>query len=325
MNYRRFAIAAMAAAAVISCEKTVDERYFSGKQGVELEVKIPGVRTKSEGTDNENNVNDIQIFVFDHNKMLEAYATGEGDETSITLSCSTGQKEIVALVNARPLSDVKSVTDLESRKTNLSDNTFNSFVMEGRVSATLKANSAVEVDVARIAARVAVTEIAVDFELNQHDEQTFQIKSMYLINVAGERTFLNSSKPDRWYNKMKKEADAPSITGVTLDETYATVMSPYSDVHYLYCYPNPTANDVIGGAWSARYTRLVVEAELGGKLYYYPVTLKDGIKSNTSYEIKMKITRPGSSSPDKPVDSMSAGFTVNVLPWSDAAVVEETI
>ena len=325
MNFRNLALAAIAAAALMGCEKTNDEQIPDGKTGVELEVKIPIVHTRSIGTDNEDKVNDVQIFVFDHNKMLEAYAKGSGTEASITLSCTTGQKEVVALVNAKPLSDVKSLTDLESRKTNLSDNAFDSFVMEGKVSATLKASSAVEVDVARIAARVAVTEVAVDFELNQHDEQTFQIRSMYLINVAGERTYLNSSKPDKWYNKMKKESDAPAITGLTLEDAYASVTTPYAEARYLYCYPNPTASDVSGGAWSARFTRLVVEAELGGKLYYYPVSLKDGIKSNTSYEIKMKITRPGSTSPDKPIDSMTAGFIVNVLPWSDAAIVEETI
>ena len=325
MNFRNFALAALAAAALISCEKTNDEMSLSDSGSVELEVKIPDVHTKSEGTENEDKVNNIQVFVFDHNRMLEAYASGDGNGGSIVISCSTGQKEVIALVNAMPLTDVKSVTDLETRKTTLADNSFNSFVMEGRTTATLKASSVVEVDVSRIAARIAVTEVAVDFELEQHNEQTFQIKSMYLINVAGERTFLTLSAPDRWYNKMKKESDAPSITCVTMEDAYATVMAPYKDPQYLYCYPNPTTSDVSGGAWSARFTRLVVEAELGGKLYYYPVTLKDGIKSNTSYEIQMKITRPGSSSPDKPVDSMTAGFSVKVLPWKDAALVEEII
>ena len=72
-------------------------------------------------------------------------------------------------------------------------------------------------------------------------------------------------------------------------------------------------------------TRLVVEAELDGKLYYYPVTFKDGIASNMTYDVKIKITRLGSSSPDLPVDSVSAGFTVEVQPWGEVTEVEEII
>ena len=325
MNIRMLTFAAAAAAVFAGCEKNHEEGFTGDGKAVELEVRLPDVQTKAEGMENENKVKNVQVFVFDHNKMLEAYASGDGSEGSLTVSCSTGQKEVVALVNARPLADVKSLTDLESRKTQLSDNEYDSFVMEGRVKPTLKASSSVEVDVFRIAARVALTEVAVDFELDQHDEQVFQIKSAYLINVAGERNYLNPLKPDKWYNKMKKENDAPAMTGVTVADAYVTVSKPFTDVKYMYCYPNPTVEDVIGGSWSARFTRLVVEAELGGKLYYYPVTLKDGIKSNTSYEVKMKITRPGSSSPDKPVDSMTAGFTVDVQPWDDGVVVDETI
>ena len=325
MNFRKFALAALAASAFISCEKNHEGQGEFVSESVELEVKIPYVGTRSDGTENEDRINNVQVFVFDHNKMLEAYASEDGAENSIVISCSTGQKEVVALVNAIPLADVKSVADLEARKTSLSDNTFDSFVMEGRTITTLQTNSSVEVSVSRIAARVVVTEVSVDLEMDQLNSQTFQIKSMYLINVAGERTFLKASEPAKWFNKMQKESDAPSITEVTLTDAYATVTAPYSEPQYMYCYPNPTASDVSGGPWSARFTRLVVEAELGGKLYYYPVSLKEGINSNTSYEIKMIITRPGSSSPDKPVDSMTAGFTVKVLPWNDATLVEEII
>lgn len=319
-------LAAMSVAAVFAgCGKNDEVLPSVGKDAVELEVRINGAQTKVEGTEDENKVHNVQIFIFDHNGMLEAYASGDGSQPTVSLSCSTGQKEIIALVNAKPHGDVRSLTDLEGRRTDLSDNRTDSFVMEGRLPMSITENTSTQIDVFRIAARVTLSEIAVDFGLEQHNGQTFQIKSVYLVNVAGDRTFLQPTQPGQWYNRMMKENDAPSLTGVALLDAFASVSKPYTDDVVLYCYPNPVAADVCGGMWSPRLTRLVVEAELGGKNYYYPVTLKDGVTSNMTYDVRMKITRPGSSSPDKPVDSVNAGFTVEVQPWGGVSEVEETI
>ena len=323
MNTKLLFTAFMAVAVMTGCCKDYMELDIPEGKTVNLEVRLPSQQTRAVGTDEENKINDLQVFVFDHNGMLEAYDRADG--SSLSLSCSSGVKEVVALVNAGPLSDVVSLVDLEGRRSGLADNSPGSFVMEGRATPTLRASSTVVVPVSRLAARVALTEVAVDFELAQHNSQTFQIKAVYLLNVAGDRTYLTATRPDVWYNKMTKDSAAPSITGVTLTNAYVTSSTPYNTVHYLYGYPNPTTSDVSGGSWSARFTRLVVEAELGGKLYYYPVTLEGGLKSNTSYDVKLKITRPGSSSPDKPVDSVTASFSVEVQPWNDGISVNETI
>ena len=117
MNFRNFVMAALTVAAFAGCEKNFEGVDSEGNESVELSVRISGTQTKSEGTQNENNVKTVQIFVFDHNKMLEAYTAGDGSQGVYSISCSTGQKEVVALVNAKPLTDVKSMTDLEGRKT----------------------------------------------------------------------------------------------------------------------------------------------------------------------------------------------------------------
>lgn len=324
MNFRRIFWAAAAVVLSVSCnENEVVDHEMYGDKNICLEVRLPSADTKVTGTEDENKINSLQVFVFDHNGMLEAYA--QGTSQSLSLSCSSGVKEVVALVNAKELTDVISLVDLEGRRTYLSDNSADSFVMEGRATPTLRADSTVDIPVFRIASRVALTEVAVDFELSQHNKQTFQIMAVYLVNVAGDRTYLNGTGPETWHNKMARESGAPSLTGVTLTDAYASVSSPYDKVHYLYSYPNPTKSDVSGGSWSARFTRLVVEAKLGGKLYYYPVNLEDGLKSNTAYDVKLKITRPGSSSPDKPVDNVTASFSVSVQPWNDGVAVDETI
>ena len=299
MKIRMSLAAVWVAAAFVGCVKNDEVLPLAEDEAVELEIKINGAMTKVAGTDDENKVHDVQIFIFDHNGMLEAYASGDESQSSVSLSCSTGQKEIVALVNAMPHGDVKSLN--------------------------LTSNAVTQIDVSRIASRVRVSEISVDFGLDQHDSRTFQIKSVYLVNVAGDRNFLKPVQPGKWYNRMMRENDAPSITGVSLIDAFASVSKPYADDIVLYCYPNPTKVDANGGEWSPRMTRLVVEAELDGKLYYYPVSFKDGMASNMTYDVKIKITRLGSSSPDVPVDSVSAGFTVEVQPWGEVTEVEEII
>lgn len=288
----------------------------------ELAVNVPFGMTKVEGTADENAVNDLQVFVFDHNGMLEAYA--HEDRNSVSLSCSSGNKEVVALVNERPLEDVVSLTDLKGRTSFLSDNSIGSMVMEGKETIQMRASTSMSLPVSRLASRITISGISVDFELDQHDSQPFQIKSIYLLNVAGDRTYLTPTKPGLWHNKVFRESGTPPVAEINLTDVYVDAGTPYNVVHHLYCYPNPTSSDESGGVWTPRKTRLVVEAELGGKKYYYPVTLKD-LQSNTAYTVKMKITRPGSSQPDKPVDSQTASFTVSVAPWEDGTVLNETI
>lgn len=322
MNFNLIAAVTAVVCLAAGCEGGIspDDDSESGK--IRLEIAVPVHETKVEGSAEENAVRNLQVYVFDHNGMLEAY--GYEDAESLSLSCSSGQKEVVALVNASRLDDVVSLVDLEGRKSYLSENRVGSFVMEGRESATLRASSSLRIPVRRIAARVALAGISVDFALDQHNSQNFQVKSIYLLNVAGDRNYLTPTRPGKWHNRIFRESDSPEVVGVNLTNVFITPSSPYNKVHYFYCYPNPTASDESGGVWTPRKTRLVVEAELGGKTYYYPVTL-DGIVSNSASTVTMKITRPGSSSPDKPVDSQTAGFTVFVQPWDDGFTVNESI
>ena len=78
-------------------------------------------------------------------------------------------------------------------------------------------------------------------------------------------------------------------------------------------------------AWTPRHTRLVVEASVGGQVYYYPITLPT-IDGNTICTInELTITRLGTSTPD--VDSVigSVSFEITVAPWKNETVQSVTI
>ena len=63
---------------------------------------------------------------------------------------------------------------------------------------------------------------------------------------------------------------------------------------------------------------------MGGETVYYPISLPE-VKQNTVYEVTLKITRPGSDSPDVPVSGHAVEFKIEVQDWITGGVIEEVI
>jgi hypothetical protein len=187
-------------------------------------------------------------------------------------------------------------------------------MMSGEITEELTASTTVTMPVERLAARIAVSQVSTDFELEAHQSLSFEIRSIYLINVAGEKAYLQDNTPTIWYNKNKYEAGtSPSFLYDVVTSGRIEGGDSYDTEHYFYCYPNATATK----------TRLVIEAEVGGYTYYYPVTL-NAIDANTAYTYNLTITRLGSDSPDIPVADGTVNFTVTVVDWVEQNV-QETI
>ena len=319
---RKLYFAAFAAAALTACNEHVIELSDESVGKVELGVTLPAAMTKVSGASSENDVNDLQIFVFDDSGSLEAY--GHTASTSLTLNCFPGSKTVVALVNAPALSNVTSYSELTATSSALSDNAVSSLVMEGEVPVDLKASTSVTVPVERIVAKVTLTKIVNALELDYHRKMTFAVTSVYLINVAGDKLYLTDSEPKDWFNKMKYVSGSLSFLWQSLGDEVISNDATYSTPHYFYCYPNHTETGHNDGVWEPRFTRLVVQATLGGETYYYPVTLPR-VDQNTAYDISLTVTRPGSDSPDKPVDTQAAEFKIQVVDWADGGDINEVI
>ena len=99
---RKICFAAFAAAALLSCsEKNADLPHVEeNSELVTFSVSVPGLDTKSTGgsADDEKTINSLQVFVFNQHGVYEASARADKGEVSIT--CTAGQKRLVALVNA---------------------------------------------------------------------------------------------------------------------------------------------------------------------------------------------------------------------------------
>lgn len=324
MKNELLVMAVLASSAVLAgCSDNNAEAAFVTEDNVALTVTISDALTRISGVPSgEDSVSDLQILVFDSKGTLETYKHGTGN--SISLTCTSGEKHIAAFVNYGRQVSVGNIGGLTAVTTDLADNQTGNLVMAGEKSVVLTASGNVDVSVKRVAARIGISRIENAMMLDQHRKMSFEVKAVYLVNVAGDKMFFSESEPGSWYNKTTVEEGTPSFLYDAVEDGLVASGNAYTGAHYFYSYPNHTEHDVSGGEWCARKTRLVVEASLDGTTYYYPLTLDD-VESNTAYSYELKITRPGSLSPDVPVDDAVAGVTVKVEDWVELPSVFETI
>ena len=154
------------------------------------------------------------------------------------------------------------------------------------------------------------------------------------INLGQSSTYTVS----HWYNQRGYQS-SNNLGAVTYDSVNQTIASgaTNSTAHYFYAMPNNKAA-AVGGPWTPRGSKLVIQCEIAGQLYDYPITLPD-LQSNYSYEIDLvTITRPGNvddgNEPDdshpgdtdeeKPVVGFDQGFSITVKNWTVVKITDGT-
>ena len=288
----------------------------------ELTVGIATGMTRSTTitAEDEVKVNNLQVFVF-RGDALDAYGVAD-NASSVTVSCTKGDREVYAVVNAPDLKDIATKTDLLAAKSALTDNDESNFVMFGKTDATLPSELPVNVEVDRMVSKVVLKTVNRAFTSAALAALDFSIDEIFITNVAGDVNYGLTDNPVEWYNKMDYSSELAMFTH---DAPAASVANEeaYSTQHTFYCYPNKAA-DSDAASWSPRRTRLVLKTTLGTDTYYYPVTLPE-LENNKSYELELTITRPGSDNADMPVSFEDCAFEITVKPWTVVPVTDGII
>ena len=333
---RKLYLAAVAAVAFAACNDPVLNESENLQGCVKLDLSLSSGETKSVGTNDENRISNVQIFVFDDSGSIEAYKQEKYTNQTVLSSaktfidCVPGSKKIVAVVNAPEMSDVKSYDDLNAKTSFLADNGTRNFQMIGETDLDVVAATEITIPVSRIAAKITIASITNNMSLDYYKEMSFSITNIFMLNVAGSTGYLEDKEPENWYNMMRWEdngslrymLDRNNSTPITVNYSESVTLTQEQEHAY---YPNSTETDSSDQeTWCPRYTRLVLEARLGSEVYYYPVSIPN-IERNTAYEVHLTVTRPGSLLPDVPVDVVAVSITVNVVEWNDAAKINETI
>lgn len=311
----------LAALAFCACSKSV-ENYSSEKDGevVELNFSVPVKATKASGNVAEDAVERLQVFVFGKDGQVQS--SGISEENSLKLTCTTGEKQIAAVVNASPLSGVNTLEQLQTKMSDFGDNTLGGFVMSGLKPETLTASGSVTVPVSRLVSKVKLSSVTNSFLLSQHQAMDFRLVSVFLTNAPEQTGYFYASQSNQMINDGVSDID--DIIADSGDLLYdelgdvAVAMGKTTEVdNFLYCYPN--MKSVAG-----KPAYLVVQTRLGNGIYYYSVELPK-MESNKCYSVSLTVTMPGSLTPDVPVKKEDAVFSVSVTDWAGNVDVDETI
>lgn len=303
---KKFCYAAMAAVAAVSCcEKSVElPEYEESEELVTFSVSVPGAETKNVGTAIEKTVNSLQVIVFNKHGLYEtsSYVT----RSTVDLTCTAGEKRLIALVNANKEDNIKNVDDLASRPLYLRETGEGDLVMLGDTTMTVSAGAPITIDVSYLSAKISLTSVSLQFEDEQHKDLACDVKAVFLTNVAGDRKYMTPSTPSVWFNEGAY--DSTNTLPFLHDwVNYGQLVSgekQYNTKHYFYCYPNETDTK----------TRLVIETEIEGQTYYYPIELKKVVENN-EYSYSVILTRFGTDRPDGSLDKGSYSVKVSMKSW----------
>ena len=336
-----------------ACSKTEDPvpgRADSPDRGsVELTVRLgaPDTKVAAQTAANEKMIRNVQVFVFragsgpDAGALEIAGSAGFGTEldvstgsySGLTLKCSTGEREIWAVVNdardrtAGPEA-VSTKEELLAVMHRLADARKDKLLMVGTSGArTLHEGKAeIAVEVRRMAASVILESVKNDFVAPAWRKSgVFRVEDCYLLNVPGQTNLGGTTEPstlaaEAWLARLAAEKGICDA-GMIYDRVEPKIVDySASDTtpHTFYAYPNNCAPNE-DATWVPRATLLVLEASLyDGRdwtKYYYPVLLDKGLAANRQYKVGLTIHRPGSLDPNVPVRFEDVTPVIQVSDW----------
>ena len=215
--------------------------------------------------------------------------------------------------------------DLTDGTADLFDNAFDAPVMFGRADLSVSSEDTPAIAVERLVCKAGIRKISVDFTDPTLAGQAFVLKRIFLTNCCrlgrygSDRAWedLPESESD-WYHPMGHELSGNALLTASGLETPITPQTPCLIPHDFLYYPNPTGleADTHDNTWSPRCTRLVIEAQIGNRTCYYPVTLPPVPRNRTCIVEEVIIRRAGSSDPEQVVpDAVEIAFSATVQPW----------
>ena len=284
----------------------------------------------------EGRVDRWTLLLYRDGKLVDVGTSGS--KSSIQRSLEAGSYTAYAVANPpssfRPES-YSTLSKFSSAECDLRDNNPFKLVMFGSrtISVPIQNSRPQTIGVNRLVAKVGIRKISIGFTDPNLQSRTFRLKAIYLTNCYG-KTLLRNDKEasmidadaSHWYNRMGFHSDS-GVDNLLVDQginASITASSPYEQEHHFYCYPNQADRDSRSEDWSIRHTRLVLEAVISGKTYFYSITLP-AMQRNKTYIVEEAIIRKlGSNDPEKDEPgSIDVIFDTSIGDWGPSYTVNE--
>ena len=310
-----------------------------GPGSVEVVFSVLGETTRATGTDGEAAVDSWTLLLYRDGRLAEAGASSSGSPIRKTLPA--GDYTAYAVVNPPASFDpagFPAPAALAGAESALGDNAPGRLVMAGRRTVTVPVpdGSVQRIGVDRLVCKAGIRKVSVQFENPDLAARPFRLRGIYLTNCYGKSRYGSDWTADDilsttsvWYNRMgfHSETGVDGLLAETGLDIPVTADRPHTQEHVFYFYPNPlpASADTRSGTWSRRKTRLVLEAQIGERTYYYPVTLPESQRNRTYLIEEAVIRKLGSLDPEKDEPgAIDITFSTSPDDWSPAYNVTET-
>lgn len=334
---RLFLLCAVAGIAAVSCNKDMDiqpSQQDAPKEKLEVLVGLSNVdltitetRADLTATSAEKKVDDAYVLVYNASGNLVDYKAWSG--SSVKFALEAGNYKFFAIINTGATSMPATVTALNALKGTLKAD-LSGFTMLGSTEKTIATGTEkFSISAKRLASKVVFKDLKVNFSSTSLQAAGMTLNAVYLINAAGEMTFAsmlggNLAAPGLWYNQLKyAQNDCDSYLyagGLNLSAAHGSTKNVNKT---FYAYPNGTASDAHGGSWSARKTRLVLEATVDGSKCYYPFTF-DTLEPNKIYTVNsITVTRKGVANPDDVWNDNEVSGDLTIDDWTNGGEFSE--
>lgn len=312
---------------------TEDEGLCDSVFSIRGTTKVTGASDAS-----ETNVQRWAVMLFDAgNPAAWYYATSDGS-ADITCTVRKGRPyRAYAIVNYPPdfsPSLIQGEGHLLQFSSTLSSNTDNALVMFGSKQLPVLPSGTTSIPLQRLCSKVAINKISVSMEDPVYAAQEFTLNALYLTNVYTCTSFVcdhyePDSDPNLWYNARgwHGSGNVRTLDNLVGDRGLGVSIgngNSYQTQHVFYAYPNACEEDSTDEHWSPRHTRLVIEATLGARRYYYTITLPAMIRNNCYTINEASIRKPGSLDPEMIIPGIvDAVVTITEDTWDSEYYTSE--
>ena len=275
---------------------------------------------------------DLLVFRNDRLQYLECWQRVPlSDNEEVAVAAMTGEKVLMACCGLESTPAdwmwVSSISSLYDAWTALEKERRDSPVMSG--SCGFHAGKAMaqrpELSLRRISAEIHLKSLRCDFKGKPYEGEKLSDIHVYLTNVnASCRIWNDPGAATRIINQGRLiEEDVARFEDQSLifQRIAAKVGSDgiMTDIRFR-CYPNMSSEDGPGSP----FTRLVIQGELDGEVWYWPIDINrgeacspEGIEGNCTYSFDIVLTRKGSADPDTAIKTESATIMMEVEKWEE--------
>lgn len=312
------------------CESLRQDSSFTGGNSLHEPVKLAVLNNSGDA------VETLEILAFNDDRLqkLDCYQRFEKPlRGNVDISSQNGEKIIMACANShldrQDWMHISSLAGLEDIRSDLENEVRGMPVMSGSLR-TDAGSSGETIILERLRSEVVLRSISCDFTGRAYEGEQIKNARAYLTNVNATCPLWGECRyAERYVNRgMLSESDI----GRFMDESLIinNLGTIGKDIihcnHKMICYPNMPKSEGLGTA----FTRLVIEGEIAGQTWYWPIDInrgsdiaQEGVGRNMEYIYDIRITRKGSADPDTAIDAGTAEFIMEVREWKEKDEYQE--